>query len=221
MLVATTRIHGAIQILRYANRLELRNPGHSLKSLEQLGEPGSQTRNPRIAAVLHEVHLAETKGAGIRAMRSLMSDNDLMPPTFESTRQPDQFVATFLFHHFLVEADIAWLRGLTPERLTDEDARALVFVREAGAIDNAAYRSINHVETLTAHLRRLRDLGLLEMHGSGSRTYDIAGPAMLASAGSSASSPTDSSGVPLKSGDAIDKVPTDLHQSDADLHQSA
>jgi ATP-dependent DNA helicase RecG len=39
------RIHGAIQILRYANRLEIRNPGHSLKAEERLGEPGSQTRN--------------------------------------------------------------------------------------------------------------------------------------------------------------------------------
>lgn len=43
------RIHGAIQIIRYANRLEIRNPGHSIKAEEQLGEPGSETRNPRDA----------------------------------------------------------------------------------------------------------------------------------------------------------------------------
>jgi ATP-dependent DNA helicase RecG len=173
------RIHGAIQILRYANRLEVRNPGHSLKADEQLGEPGSQTRNPRIAAVLHEVHLAETKGSGIRAMRELMLENDLVPPTFESSRRPDQFVATFLFHHFLGESDVAWLRQLTAEKLSDEEARALVFVRELGAIDNAAYRSINRTDTLQAslHLRRLRDLDILEMKGSGSRTYYVPGPA--------------------------------------------
>lgn len=169
------RIHGAIQILRYANRLEVRNPGHSLKAEEQLGEPGSQTRNPRIASVLHDVHLAETKGSGIRAMRELMLQHDLLPPTFESTRRPDQFVATFLFHHFLGEADLIWLRRLTQERLSDEEARALVFVRELGAIDNAAYRSINGTETLqaSAHLRRLRDIGLLQMKGSGNRTYYV------------------------------------------------
>jgi ATP-dependent DNA helicase RecG len=169
------RIHGPIQILRYANRLEVRNPGHSLKAEEQLGEPGSQTRNPRIAAVLHEVHLAETKGSGIRAMRELMLQHDLLPPTFESSRRPDQFVATFLFHHFLVEADLKWLRQVTSERLSDEEARALVFVREVGAIDNAAYRAINGADTLqaSAHLRRLRDLGILEMKGSGSRTYYV------------------------------------------------
>jgi ATP-dependent DNA helicase RecG len=178
------RIHGPIQILRYSNRLEVRNPGHSLKAEEQLGEPGSQTRNPRIAAVLHEVHLAETKGSGIRAMRELMVARDLLPPTFESTRRPDQFVATFLFHHFLGESDLAWLRRLTPERLSDEEARALVFVREMGAIDNAAYRAFNRVDTLEAsgHLRRLRDLGLLEMKGSGNRTYYVPGAGLLAAA---------------------------------------
>lgn len=173
------RIHGAIQVIRYANRLEVRNPGHSIKAEEQLGEPGSETRNPRIAAVLHEVNVAETKGSGIRAMRELMVQHDLLPPTFESTRRPDQFVATFLFHHFLGKDDLAWLRRLTDEALSDEEARALVFAREVGAIDNAAYRMINRTDTLNAstHLRRLRDLALLTMKGSGSRTYYLPGPA--------------------------------------------
>lgn len=177
------RIHGAIQLIRYANRLEIRNPGHSIKAEEQLGEPGSETRNPRIAAVLHEVNIAETKGSGIRAMRELMLGSGLLPPTFESSRRPDQFVATFLFHHFLGPDDLVWLRRLTPEALSDEEARALVFVRELGAIDNAAYRSINRTDTLnaSAHLRRLRDLGLLDMKGSGSRTYYVPGPIFMAS----------------------------------------
>lgn len=57
--------------------------------------------------------------------------------------------------------------------IRDEESRALVFVRELGAIDNAAYWSINRTDTLNAsvHLRRLRDLGLLEMKGAGNRTY--------------------------------------------------
>lgn len=180
------RIHGAVQIIRYANRLEVRNPGHSVKAEEQLGEPGSETRNPRIAAVLHEVNVAETKGSGIRAMRELMQAHDLLPPTFESSRRPDQFVATFLFHHFLGPDDLAWLRALTAEALSDEEARALVAVRELGAIDNAAYRNINRTDTLNAsvHLRRLRDLGLLAMKGSGNRTYYVPAPAFERAAAS-------------------------------------
>lgn len=201
------RIHGAIQIIRYANRLEIRNPGHSIKAEEQLGEPGSETRNPRIAAVLHEVNIAETKGSGIRAMRELMLAQDLLPPTFESSRRPDQFVATFLFHHFLGPEDLAWLRNLTREPISDEESRALVFVRELGAIDNAAYRAINRTDTLnaSAHLRRLRDLDLLEMKGSGSRTYYVPGPRFL-----------DTQLVPVPS---VIPIETNSHQPERDSHQ--
>jgi ATP-dependent DNA helicase RecG len=57
-----------------------------------------------------------------------------------------------------------------------------VFVRELGAIDNAAYRAINRTDTLNAsgHLRRLRDLDLLEMKGAGNRTYYVPGLYFLA-----------------------------------------
>lgn len=193
------RIHGAIQIIRYTNRLEIRNPGHSIKAEEQLGEPGSETRNPRIAAVLHEVNIAETKGSGIRAMRELMLANDLLPPTFESSRRPDQFVATFLFHHFLSPDDLVWLRRLTKHALSDEDARALIFVREVGAIDNAAYRAINRTDTLDAsgHLRRLRDLGLLEMKGGGSRAYYVPSAPFLRSLQEIAAKPTSGLAQPV------------------------
>ncbi len=78
--------------------LEVRNPGHSIKAEEQLGEPGSATRNPRIAAILHEMNIAETKGSGIRIMREMMQAQGLLPPAYESSRRPDQFVATFLFN---------------------------------------------------------------------------------------------------------------------------
>jgi len=60
------RVHGPIQIIRYSNRLEIRNPGYSLVSEDRLGEPGSKCRNQKIAAVLHETSLAETKGSGAR-----------------------------------------------------------------------------------------------------------------------------------------------------------
>ena len=213
------RIHGAIQIIRYANRLEIRNPGHSIKAEEQLGEPGSETRNPRIAAVLHEVNIAETKGSGIRAMRELMLAQDLLPPTFESSRRPDQFVATFLFHHFLGPEDLAWLRNLTREPISDEESRALVFVRELGAIDNAAYRAINRTDTLnaSAHLRRLRDLDLLEMKGAGSRTYYVPGSRFLARP-EVHHAPSSESNTHHPAQDTHQSTPN-THQPAADTHQ--
>lgn len=169
------RSHSPVQIIRYANRLEIRNPGFSLKSPEHLGEPGSQPRNPKIAAVLHETRFAETKGSGIRVMRESMEQAGLTPPLFESDRGSDQFVARYFFHHFLGEDDIAWLARFRELHLTDEDAKALIVVREAGAIDNATYRELNKVDALTASsaLRRLRDAGLLAQKGRGSATYYV------------------------------------------------
>lgn len=176
------RVQGAVQIIRYANRLEIRNPGHSLVSEDRLGDPGSETRNPVIAAILHDANLAETKGSGIRVMRQLMDEVGLTPPTFESDRERNQFVVTLLFHHFLSPDDWAWLRGFQDVELTDEQARALVFVREAGAITNAAFRAINHVDVLAAsqHLRRLRNHGLLQQKGKGADTYYVPTEKLLA-----------------------------------------
>lgn len=169
------RSHSPVQIIRYANRLEIRNPGFSLKSPEHLGDPGSQPRNPKIAAVLHETRFAETKGSGIRVMRESMELAGLTPPLFESDRSNDQFVARYLFHHFLGAEDIAWLARFKDMHLSDDDAKALVFVREAGAIDNATYRELNKVDPLTASgaLRKLRDSNLLTQKGRGSATYYI------------------------------------------------
>ena len=50
-----------------------------------------------------------------------------------------------------------------------------MWVREVGAIDNAGFRELNRVDTLTASqkLRRLRDAGLLKQMGRGSATYYI------------------------------------------------
>lgn len=167
------RVQAPVQVIRYANRLEIRNPGFSLKSPDHLGEPGSMPRNPHVAAVLHETRFAETKGSGIRAMREAMAQAGLVPPLFESDRGQDQFSTLFFFHHFLGEEDIRWLAQFKALHLNDEEARALVVAREANAIDNATYRALNNVDTLTASnaLRRLRDAGLFSQHGRGSATW--------------------------------------------------
>ena len=169
------RSHSPVQIIRYANRLEIRNPGFSLKSQDHLGEPGSQLRNPRIAAALYDTRLAETKGSGIRVMRESMEQAGLTPPLFESDRGNDQFVARYFFHHFLGAEDVAWLAQFKDLQLSDDEAKALIVVREAGAINNGTYRELTKVDTLAASqaLRRLRDAGLLVQKGRGSATYYV------------------------------------------------
>jgi ATP-dependent DNA helicase RecG len=169
------RTNQPVQIIRYSNRLEMRNPGISLIPDDKLGEPGSVTRNPKIAAALHEAGLAETKGSGIRTMRKLMKDANLTLPVFESEREKDLFLVILLTHHLIGSDELEWLTRFRDCNLTDDEAYALVVIREFGAINNTVYRNINNVDTLTAstHLRRLRNIGLLAQKGNGANTYYV------------------------------------------------
>jgi ATP-dependent DNA helicase RecG len=171
------REHRPTQIIRYDNRIEIINPGFSLKSEEKLGLPGSETRNPFIAAVFHETNLAETKGSGIRAMRRLMEKAHLAPPTFESNRENNEFTSRLLLHHFLDANDLEWLRQFENFDLADSQKQALIFVREVGAIDNTTYRQMADCDTLkaSADLRVLKGYELLMSKGKGKATYYIAG----------------------------------------------
>ncbi len=167
------RENSPIQIIRYPNRIEIINPGFSLKTEDQLGEPGSVNRNPFISAIFHETNLAETKGSGIRTMRSLMEKVDMMPPTFESSRENNTFTVRLLLHHLLNEEDIHWLNGFSNFELNDNQKRILIFVREVNAIDNSTARQINGSDILTANadLRKLRELDLLNQKGKSKFTY--------------------------------------------------
>lgn len=169
------REHRPTQVIRYNNRIEIINPGFSLKSDEKLGQPGSETRNPFIAAVFHDTNLAETKGSGIRAMRRLMQAAHLVPPTFESSREDNEFTARLLLHHFLNEKDIEWLQQFEFLNLTDPQKQALIFVREVGAIDNQTYRQMADCDTLKAStdLRMLKSHNLFTSKGKGKATYYV------------------------------------------------
>jgi ATP-dependent DNA helicase RecG len=176
------REHRPTQIIRYDNRIEIINPGFSLKSEEKLGLPGSETRNPFIAAVFHETNLAETKGSGIRAMRKLMEKAHLVPPTFESSRENNEFTSRLLLHHFLDDNDLEWLKQFENFDLADSQKQALIFVREVGAIDNPTYRQMADSDTLKASndLRLLKTYNLLNSKGKGKATYYVAGDGLSA-----------------------------------------
>jgi ATP-dependent DNA helicase RecG len=167
------RENSPIQIIRYDNRIEIINPGFSLKSEDTLGQPGSQTRNPLIAAVFHETNLAETKGSGIRAMRKLLKLAHLAPPTFESNREHNLFTVRLLLHHFLSDTDLIWLSTFDAYQLNDAQKQALIFAREVGAIDNSTYRQIADLDLYSANLdlRQLKEKGFISQQGKGRGTY--------------------------------------------------
>jgi len=169
------------QIIRYDNRIEIKNAGYSLKDTEELGTPGSKLRNKTLAPVFHDTDLAETKGSGIKRMRELMAAAHFSLPTFESSREKNEFTIRFLLHHFLCDEDLKWLAQFERDDLSDAQKTALIFVREVGAIDNLTYRQMNNADTLKAskELRALRQSGLLRDHGKGSATYYIPGERLV------------------------------------------
>lgn len=162
-----------IQIIHYKNRLEIINPGYSLVPVENLGEPGSYPRNPKIADILHDLNYAETKGRGIALMRKLMEEANLSPPKFNSNRDRDLFHTTLSFHHLLAESDISWLTPFRDLNLKDAEVIILHTCRNAGCINNEKCRDVTGLDTnkASSYLKRLRDIGLLRSHGKGRATY--------------------------------------------------
>ena len=169
------RVHRPIQIIRYSNRIEITNPGFSLKPEESLGEPGSEMRNPTIGSIFHETQLAEAKGTGIGTMRRLLKDAGMMPPTFESDRGRNIFTTRILLHHFLSESDLKWLATFKNMNFSDCQKTALIFLREVGAIDNMTYRQLSGASSRDAakELKQLENLNLIEMKGQGRKAYYI------------------------------------------------
>ena len=171
------RVNRPTQIIRYDNRIEITNAGYSLKPEDELGQDGSEVRNPILADIFHELNLAEEKGSGIRRMRKMMEAAHLAAPTFESDRDANKFTIRLLLHHFLGEEDIKWLAVFDRFDLDDNQKKAMIFLRETGAVDNSVYRQFSGVDTLHASsaLRKLRECGLVMQKGKGPATYYVSG----------------------------------------------
>jgi len=168
------QVNQPILVVRYSNRLEIRNAGYSLKPTSMLGEMGSIQRNPVIASVLYDLDFAETKGSGIRTMRRLLQNAGLTAPVFTSSSQSNQFTATYLLHQLLDTEQLAWLQQFSHLGLSDDEAKALIMAREIGAVDNAALRAVTDLDTLSASqvLRKLHhQRELLVQGGASSATY--------------------------------------------------
>ena len=175
------RIYAPTQIIRFSNRIEIINPGFSLLPQERFGERGAtRPRNPNIANVAHEVNFAETKGTGIRRIIDMMSDANLTLPLLESDRIKDSFSITLSTVHFMEQEDVEWLKNFADCDLSNDESKALVYVRIAGVINNAIYRELNRVNVVEASrdLLRLRDAELLETQSKGAGTFYIPGKRM-------------------------------------------
>jgi ATP-dependent DNA helicase RecG len=162
-----------IQVIRYSNRIEIKNPGHSLIEIKNLGKSGSKTRNEHISFVLHETGYAESKGSGIKVIQGEMKKANLTEPIFESSRERDDFIAVFSFHHLITSDDLQWLSRFKQYNLNDNDAKALIYIRKSGTITNAEYRELTGSDIIKASsgLKKLTESGLFIMHEKGTQTF--------------------------------------------------
>ncbi len=169
------RIQSAIQVIRFKDHIEVRNPGHSLVDDERLGDPGSYSRNPRIADVFREMRLAENKGTGIAAMKRAMKLAGLTPPIFQSDRRSDRFVATIWLHNLLGPEETEWLQGFADLGLSDAQAQALVIARRTGEVRNSSLRDVTDLDPIQARreLHGLRTHGLLRMESERGGAYYV------------------------------------------------
>lgn len=175
------KVNRPTQIIRYDNRLEIINAGYSLKPEDELGETGSEVRNPILSDVFHDLNLAEQKGSGILRMKRMMEKAHLAIPTFESDRESNKFTVRLLLHHFLGEDDLKWLTRFEQYELTDDQKKALVFLRETGAINNSVFRQFSGKDTLqaSAELKALRNFNIIKPKGKGNATYYVLESAFL------------------------------------------
>jgi ATP-dependent DNA helicase RecG len=175
------RTRQPVQIIRFSNRIEIRNPGYSLKPIDSFSEPGSISRNGKIANVLHEASIAETKGTGFSAMNRAMQSANLTLPIFDSNQEKDEFVLKLLVHNLFSSEQIQWLSQFKEFNLHPDEAKALVILREIGEINNFVYRLINQVDPSAASQRliHLRSIGLLQQQGKGVGTYYTLNPQYL------------------------------------------
>ena len=217
------RVNQPIQIIRYSNRLEITNPGYSLKSPEHLGEPGSELRNQYISSIFHETNLAETKGSGINTMREQMKKAKLMPPTFESNRETNMFTTRLLFHHLLGKDDIEWLSLYSKYELNNEQKLSLIFVRELGAIDNITYRQLNSDITTrkaTFDLHRMCKEGLFELKGQKRNAYYVAGQEFIQLNGKPDGVTGKPDGVTGKLGGVTGKPDREISKPDGEMYRA-
>ena len=77
-----------IQLVMYADRMEIVNPGglYGRLTVDQLGQAQPDTRNPVLVTAMETLGKTENRYSGIPTIRYAMQECDLPAPRFEDTR---------------------------------------------------------------------------------------------------------------------------------------
>ena len=125
-------VHSPTQIIRYSNRIEVRNVGYSAQGTRATGRAGLTSAQPRDCG--GAARPASGRSKGHRYPRHA-------PPGCRSRptapgipfRPPGQRVRSFFLHNLLTEDDHAWLRSFAGGVVSDDEAKVLIYARETGS----------------------------------------------------------------------------------------
>ena len=156
------RNNGFVQVIVYADRIEIWNPGELPSGLtpELLREPhGPIPRNPLIAEPLFRVKYVEKAGTGTTDMIDDCRKAGLPEPDFEQ-RGP----------HFVVTIWRDWLTGAVVDDLglNERQQEAISYLKAHRKISNPEYQKLTRTskKTATRDLAKLRDLSVVEQVGT-------------------------------------------------------
>jgi len=166
-----------VEILHYANRIEVRNPGASRIPVERLGDGVSDARNPQIVKAFQDVNWAESRGTGIATIRRKMDALGLMAPLFDNDSVCGRFRAILILTP--VPESFTSAFGVS---LTESQAKLVFAAVEVGNLTISMAQSLLQAREIdvAATLTPLLNLGLLCRTHSNRGTCFEPGPCSLA-----------------------------------------
>lgn len=209
LIHADYRGHGGIVIERFADRIELSNPGSLLVSREQLLHGSvSECRNKALQLMFQMIGGGEEAGSGTDKIRSGWRSQHWRSPKLEEILQPDR-VRLVLPMVSLIPTEVeAELRDQFGERFAKLDAtavQAVVTARVEGTVTNGRMQEITgeHPKDITDVLQTLVREGFLEQQNQRRwASYRLAGDSPQSSPQSMSDSPHFREGFPQSRADS-------------------
>lgn len=141
---------GGVIIDRFADVIELSNPGTLLISHEQLLRGGvSECRNKSLQLMFQMMGAGDKAGSGLDKIRSSWEDARFRSPRMQETQRPDRVRLILPMVSLLPEESISTLRarfGPMWDELRPEEIQILVIALEEGGVTNLRLQ-----EVLTLH----------------------------------------------------------------------
>ena len=156
----------SIEILVFSDRLEIRNPGRILSTVNlselRRGVGVHDSRNTYVTRVLRELGYMQEMGEGIRRINALMNGHELAPPEIESVDH--SFLISFSQKTIFSPIEQRWLDAFAVFNLTREEKLVVTLGRGGKLIStNQIWEALDLVDTEEYRqiVERLQTKGLL------------------------------------------------------------